>query len=337
MDDAAPPTSAPAAGAAVPGGPEAGAPAAKNHDVYFVPGLARGLRALEAVGAAGGPLTITEIGRELGLGRSSAFRLVYTLAHMRFLEPDGEGRRYGLGPRVLNLGFAWLAGQDLIRLARPELERLAQEAGVAAHLAIRDARDVLYLDAAEPAGEAQPYVSNVKIGARRPAHASPMGWLLLSDLTAEEIAALYHGAALQAVTEHTPGDPAELAERAAQAGRDGHVVSRGLLARGGASLCAPILDRHGRLAAAIDVSAPEAAFHRGSLEAAYLPAVKRAAARISARLGACAPHAAARSSTRSRAAAQPSTTKSMSASELMKGGASRTWSPWVPSTPPALG
>jgi DNA-binding IclR family transcriptional regulator len=265
---------------------EDGAPQAKNHDVYFVPGLARGLRALEAVGAAGRPLTITEIGRELELGRSSAFRLVYTLAHMRFLEPDAEGRRYALGPRVLNLGFAWLAGQDLIRLARPELERLAQETGVAAHLAIRDARDVLYLDAAEPMSEAPDYVSNVKIGARRAAHASPMGWLLLSELSKGEIEALYGGVEMPAVTEHTPRTAEALAARAAQAGRDGHVVSRGMLARGGASLCAPVRDRAGRLAAAVDVSAPEAAFHRGSLEQAYLPAVRAAAERISARLGA---------------------------------------------------
>lgn len=230
-------------------------------------------------------MTITEIGRALDLSRSSAFRLVYTLAHLKFLEAQDDGRRYSLGPRVLNLGFSWLAGQDLVQAARPELERLAAETGVAAHLAIRDARDVLYLDAAQPAAEGPDYVSNVKIGARRPAHASPMGWLLLSDLKSAEVATLYAEADMPAVTEHTPTDPRALALRAAQAGADGHVVSRGLLARGGASICVPVRGRGGELAGAVDVSAPEAAFHRGPLETAYLPALEAAAARISARLG----------------------------------------------------
>ncbi|MEO1688568.1 MAG: IclR family transcriptional regulator, partial [Pseudomonadota bacterium] len=260
-------------------------PRRDNHDVYFVPGLARGLRALEAVGEAGRPMTITEIGRALDLSRSSAFRLVYTLTHMKFLEAQEDGRRYALGPRVLNLGFAWLAGQDLVQAARPELERLAAETGVAAHLAIRDARDVLYLDAAQPPSGGLEYVSNVKTGARRPAHASPMGWLLLCELSPLALSALYVDVAMPAFTEHTPTDLNALNVRAAGAGARGHVISRGLLAPGGASVCVPVRGRDGMIAGAIDVSAPEAAFRRGPLETAYLPALTAAAARISARLG----------------------------------------------------
>ena len=60
----------------------------KNHDRYFVPGLARGLRVLEIIAEADQPLTIAEIGKKLGVSRSSAFRITYTLNHLGYLSTD---------------------------------------------------------------------------------------------------------------------------------------------------------------------------------------------------------------------------------------------------------
>ena len=49
---------------------------ASNHDVYFVPGLHRGLRVLEILGAAETPMSLSDIARAMELSRSSAFRRV---------------------------------------------------------------------------------------------------------------------------------------------------------------------------------------------------------------------------------------------------------------------
>jgi DNA-binding IclR family transcriptional regulator len=61
-------------------------PLHKNHGIYFVPGLRRGLLTLEMIAAAQKPMNVSEIAAELGVTRSSAFRLVYTLHHMGFLD-----------------------------------------------------------------------------------------------------------------------------------------------------------------------------------------------------------------------------------------------------------
>ena len=98
----------------------------KNHAIYFVPGLRRGLIVLETLANEGRPMSVAEIGKRIGLTRSSMFRLAYTLQHMGFVEEVPDTKMLKLGARVLNIGYAYLASQTLIETARPELEALAR-------------------------------------------------------------------------------------------------------------------------------------------------------------------------------------------------------------------
>jgi DNA-binding IclR family transcriptional regulator len=125
----------------------------------------------------------------------------------------------------------------------------------------------------------------MNVGSRMPAYATPMGWLLMADLSPREVAALFAGARLAPLTAQTPTDIASLLARIGQAAADGHVVSRGSMEPGGSSVAAPVLARGGKVAAAIDISGPDSAFDLDAMETRYVPEVRAAAARIGARLG----------------------------------------------------
>ncbi|MEQ9798997.1 MAG: IclR family transcriptional regulator [Salinisphaeraceae bacterium] len=252
------------------------------HDRYFVPGLHRGLALLEVFGRLARPLSASEAARELGISRSAAFRTVYTLAHMGFLEETEGGRAYRLGSRVLNLGFAYLSSQNLVELARPDLEALRDETGISSHLAIRDGRDVLFLDCVQTRTG---FLSNMNVGARRPAHGSPMGWLMLADLDEADLRALYDGEAMMPLTGLTPTTLPALRRAIDRANRDGFVMSHGIAEAGGQSVSAPVRDRSGRVVAAIDISGPVSAFDLARPEADYIEWTRVAARRISAKLG----------------------------------------------------
>ena len=257
-------------------------PVHKNHDIYFVPGLQRGLMVLEVLAAARRPLNVTEIAKRLSLTRSSIFRLAYTLRHMGFLEVSETTKEFTLGARVLNIGFAYLASRDIIEVSRPDLEVLRDRTNVSSHLAIRDKREVLYLSCVQTRTG---FLSNMNVGSRLPAYASPMGWLLLSDLSNRDIAALFAGEAFDALTAQTPTSAAQLMQRVAEAAGKGSVISRGIMEAGGSSVAAPVFDKTGRVVAAIDVSGPDSAFDLTAMERRYLPEVTATAQRISARLG----------------------------------------------------
>lgn len=254
----------------------------KNHGAYFVPGLQRGLSVLETIASARRPLGVSDIAKRLGLARSAVFRLTYTLHHMGFLDMSASSKEFALGPRVLNIGFAYLVSKDIIEVSRADMEQLRDETNVSVHLAIRDERQVLYLGCAQTRSG---FLSNMNVGSRLPAHASPMGWLLLSSLSAEEIQALYQGVALEPLTDQTPLDVRALLARVSEAATKGYVVSRGIVEQGGSSISAPVFDGSGKVVAAIDISGPDSAFNLKVLEGLYAPAVVKAAGRISARLG----------------------------------------------------
>ena len=258
----------------------------KNHANYFVPGLQRGLSVLEVIAAARRPLTVSEIAARLELTRSSVFRLVYTLEFTGFLEAVEHAKTYNLGPRVLNLGFAYLASKDTIEVARLDLEILRNNTEVSAHLAIRDNREVLYLSCVQSRSGFQ---SNMNVGGRMPAYATPMGWLLLSDLSNREIAALFGQHKFERLTDQTPRDLGALSQCIARAVHTGYVISHGIMETGGSSVSAPVFDKSGRVVAAIDVSGPDSAFDMEHLQDRYVREVVLAAARISARLGYSAP------------------------------------------------
>ncbi len=265
-----------------------GREAHKNHDIYFVPGLRRGLILLEAVADARRPLSVSDIAKRLSLTRSTVFRLTYTLRYMGFLEEVEGTKSFTLGPRILNLGYAYLASKDIIDVSRMDLDILRDNTNVSAHLAILDRKEVLYLTCVQTRSG---FLSNLNVGTRLPAYATPMGWLLLSDLSSREMSKLFGEDDFVPMTDQTPKNLGELMAKVSQSAARGFAVSRGAVEAGGSSIAAPILNRDGKIVAAIDISGPDSAFDMSRIETRDVDEVMNAAQRISARLG----HAAKRS------------------------------------------
>lgn len=262
-------------------GPGAAEPGEDAANAYIVPGLARGIDVLEALAREQRPLSPAQLGEMLDLPRSSVFRLIQTLQAKGLIEADAGRRSFSLGPGVLRLGYQYLTGQDLVQIARRELELLSERVGISSHLAIRSGREIICL--LHVPGSAR-FVSNVSAGARFPAHATPMGHLLLGQLTRKQLFDLYAGVRLQALTEQTPVTLEALAGRVARAVADGYVVSRGSVEAGGISISAPVHDSGGELVAAIDISCPASGFDESQLETLHVPALLETAQRMSARI-----------------------------------------------------
>lgn len=105
--------------------------------------LLRGLAAIEAVAA--GHHDLRAISQHIAAPRSTTHRLISALIAQRYLRQISS-RGYFLGPRLIELGGASLAGYPLRIAARPLLEALAQLTQDTVHLGIREQGDVLYID-----------------------------------------------------------------------------------------------------------------------------------------------------------------------------------------------
>ncbi|MDD7972172.1 IclR family transcriptional regulator [Roseinatronobacter alkalisoli] len=253
-----------------------------NHSIYFVPGLQRGLRVLEILGAAAEPMSLSEIARKMELSRSSTFRLVYTLRYMGFIKEAEQKNTFTLGARVLNLGFAYLNQQPVTTIARPHLSALRDKTGVSAHLSVLEGQHVLYLGSHQARTG---FVSNMVTGTRSDAYASAIGWCLLSSLSDAELAAFCDGLEMRAKTAHTPTSPAELKARVDQVRADGYVFSRGFHEPGGSSIAVPVRDNSGKVVACVNISGPDSGFDFDRIDTFYVPETQATALRISRELG----------------------------------------------------
>ncbi len=255
---------------------------ATNHDVYYVPGLHRGLRILEILGASQSPMSLSDIARAMDLSRSSAFRLVYTLRQMEFIREAEQANTFTLGARVLNLGFAYLNQQPIADIARPILAQLRDETGVSTHLSVLEGDDVLYLVSHQARSG---YVSNMRTGTRTQAYASAVGWCLLGALDDSDFQIFAARQTWQSFTDHTPIDAASLRARVDGVRDLGHVISRGFREPGGSSVAVPVRDNGGAIVACVNLSGPDSGFDFDRMDSFFVPSAKDAAQRISRALG----------------------------------------------------
>ena len=247
---------------------------------YLVPALIRGLDILTILSGDQQALTLSEVAAALGLTRSSAYRLLYTLGALGYVAFDNSTKCYRLGPQVLSLGFGYLAARDLVEVAMPHLIRLRDRTGWSAHLGELHGREVVYLTRV---ATRRSIASTVHVGTRLPARRTTMGRVLLSGLPEAEIRNLYDDAALAADT--PPTNLADLLKQVAEDRREGSVVQNSVYEPGVASVAAPIHDMTDRVVAAINISAVALFTNDAELNGALKAEVIATAQAISQDLG----------------------------------------------------
>jgi DNA-binding IclR family transcriptional regulator len=165
----------------------------------------RALAVLAAFDSAHPLLTLSEISRRSGLSLTTAHRLAGELRDWGALERDSDGR-YGIGLRLLELGALVPHVLQLRELALPYLDDLHQATRANVHLAVRDGRDGVYVEALRARGAVR-LLS--RLGGRWPLHATGTGRVLLA-FAPPEVQQEALSEPMQRFTPHTMTDPAAM-------------------------------------------------------------------------------------------------------------------------------
>lgn len=249
-----------------------------KHNRYLIPGLRRGLAILSLFNRNRIEIGAPEIAKELSIPRSTVFRLLATLEYLGFLERAKNGHDYRLGVAVLKLGFEYLGALEITELAQPVLERLRDDTGFTAHLAIRSGQEVVFvLKAIANAA----LVSSVAIGTRLPAHATVLGRVFLADLSDVEMRELYPFEKLESFSSQTPKTVDELIGLVRSDGARGYAISEAFFERGICAIAAPVRDASGRVVAAINIIIPEMSADKKELHGSLAHRVTAAAQELS--------------------------------------------------------
>ncbi|GAB3024955.1 IclR family transcriptional regulator [Nocardioides flavus (ex Wang et al. 2016)] len=238
----------------------------------------RALGILEVL-ARTGESGVTEIAGELGVHKSTAFRLVATLEAHRLVEQTSDRGRYRLGVGILRLAGATTARLDLVQEARPIARRLAADTGETVNIAVLAESSALYLDQVAGSSALQ---SHNWVGQRIPLHATSNGKVLLAGLDDAGLVAVL--GTLTTYTPHTITGRAQLRAEVARVREQGHAVAVDELEVGLTAVAAPVRDAHGDVVASMSVSGPSFRLHADRVEE-VVRLVVAAADEVSHRLG----------------------------------------------------
>jgi IclR family transcriptional regulator, pca regulon regulatory protein len=248
--------------------------------------LERGLAILAAFRSGRPRLGISELGREVGLSRSTTHRYVATLASLGYLQQDPETRKYALGPRVVDLGFSAINSMESREVAAPHLRDLSDSTGYTVNMAILDDLDIVYVERCRSTRAGQREIDlNLHVGSRLPAYCTSLGKVLLAFLPDDE-----REERLARIDPARRG-PNTLTSRTAlmaelrRVREAGFAVNNEELAYGLRSIAAPILSHQHVAVAAINLAVHSSMVSIDDLGKRLSPALIRTAAEISARLG----------------------------------------------------
>ena len=248
--------------------------------------LERGLAILAEFRPATPELGISDLARSLGLSRSTSHRYVATLARLGYLQQNSVTRKYRLGPRVLDLGFAAINSMELRQISSPHLQRLADETGHTVNMAILDGPDIVYIERCRTSQLGQREIDlDLHIGSRLPAYCTSMGKVLLAYLESGRQAGLLDRIELIDRGPNTITTRAALAAELERVRRRGVAVNNEELAYGLRSIAVPVRGHTDEVVAAINLAVHRSAASIEELVDRLSPKMHRAAAAISALLG----------------------------------------------------
>jgi IclR family KDG regulon transcriptional repressor len=228
-------------------------------------------RVLRAFSRAGQELGITELSRQLGLGKSTVHRLVTTLTAERLLERGSTPGRYRLGLVLYELGANVTEHVDLHQATLPVLTTLRHETGEMVHVAVLDGLEVVYVERLE-SHNLLPIFRQV--GHRLPAHWTSSGKILARRLTDWQP---------RSMTPWTITDKNRLLTELATVAKRGWAQNNEEGHLGIVSVGAPIRGRDGKVMAAVSVVGDSARMRSMMRRATTL--VVESAQLISRRLG----------------------------------------------------
>jgi len=231
----------------------------------------KGLRVLEHLARATGPVPLGEIAETCGISKSNAHRLLHTLSACGYVHHDPSTHNYQVTLRMWDMGSHVYDRMELRTLAAPHLEWLAANSEETVHLAVLDNYETLYLDTIDGIHAVRTYV---KPGDRAPAYATASGKAMLAYQPEETVKTA--AARIERRTEKTVADLEELKTHLARIRETGYSITFGEWREGVAAVSRPIRDAGGRVLAAIGVAGPVDRAGRTGMDSLQA-AVKRAA------------------------------------------------------------
>lgn len=198
-------------------------------------------------------LSASEVGRRMGMSRSTAFRFMVTLERRGYVTKTAGGK-YRLGLNLFSLGMVAYNRMELVSLVHPYLTRMAEDCGETCHVAIlSDGVHVMFIDRALGTSSLK---MDTAVGYTQIAHCTATGKAILAYQPESAIRQYLRSASFPQITRNAIPDANALLRRLDQVRRDSYASDEEEAEVGLTCYGMPLLDVSGKAYAAISISGP---------------------------------------------------------------------------------
>lgn len=182
-----------------------------------------------------GELSLSELGRQLGMNKTTLFRYLDTLELLNILEKRDSN--WYLGIELFSLGHKVDANSRIVDRIHPQLKEISRRLNETINLVGMYDNSALYLDKVESSRELQ---VRSKLGDHLPLHCTSLGKAILSSMPINEVDAILGVIALKPYTEHTVTSISELKKQIEFVKTNGYSLEKEELEPGLSCIAVPL-------------------------------------------------------------------------------------------------
>jgi IclR family pca regulon transcriptional regulator len=248
----------------------------------WIEGMARGMAVLESFDTERQRLNATLTAQRTGLTRAAARRHLLTLAHLGYLETDGQ--YYWLSAKVLGFAGSYLSGARLPRAVQPTLHQLSLATQLSCSVAVLQNDAVIIVARGIWQGSDLPIKAShtvlaygLHVGTRLPAHATSTGQVLLANLPAAQLKTWLASSSLSRLTAHTATQTKDLRQKLKRVAQQDFCLAMQEHELGVDALAVPLRNDRGETVAALNLVRSGAGPDAPDLATRWLPLLQQTA------------------------------------------------------------
>lgn len=249
-------------------------------DKSRIQSIAKMMGVLECFSTVNRHLSLTQLAAMSGLPRPTVHRMLSAMKEIGFIEQDVRNGSYGLGIRLFELGNIALANMDILREAKPFIDKLCKLSGESSHLGVFNGFEVVVVEREEPSDRQS---SGIRPSEASPAHCTGVGKALLAFQRPEVIEQVIAGG-LKAYTKTTIATASELRRELAGIRKRGYAIDNAEHQEWVRCVAAPIRNSSGHVFASVSVTGPADRMTDGKM-ASLAPLLVQTADAISRQIG----------------------------------------------------
>jgi DNA-binding IclR family transcriptional regulator len=239
------------------------------------------VRVLEVLDEASGPLNMIEIAKRTGLVKSTAFRILFSLKELGYVDQRDSRGNYGLTVKMARLGRNLLSIRSLKKVALPHMERVWTAVDETVALGILEHGQPIMAEILESRKHLRVVLSMAAVCYF---HASSLGKAMAAYLPADRVEQTAYLQGMPQLTEKTNTNKKRLHRELELVRKRGYALNEEESHHGAIYIAVPIFHANGKVAGAMNVGLPTARYSDEKRDE-IVKLLKQACFRLSQELG----------------------------------------------------